>query len=218
MGYKMNGIPQLGGGEDAKKKLNTPYDSLKAGVGRKYFDADGEELFDRPMKLNEARSKIETGEYGNYAIAGGAPGLGKGISIGNNDKAYTNKLVDEEHWGEDFDISAARAPLRTKQESIAIITHDDKDGFYWYGKHHSIPKKRKPTPKMDKIPTKDIAKGKKVQAKVKNPPKPKVKRTLYTAASQLAKQGKPIGYTETKLPGASKVLRSNISAKEYKKK
>ncbi len=194
MGYKMNGIPQLGGGEDAKKKLNTPYDSLKAGVGRKYYrlDAYGKELFDRPMKLNEARYTLPK-------------------MHARGEDAYTYGGLDR--WG---NIYAQREMNR--RDMVAVITKDDKDGFYWYGKHHSIPKKRKPTPKMDKIPTKDIAKGKKVQAKVKNPPKPKVKRTLYTAASQLAKQGKPIGYTETKLPGASKVLRSNISAKEYKKK
>lgn len=77
---------------------------------------------------------------------------------------------------------------------------------------------RKPTPKMDKIPTKGIAKGKKVQAKVKNAPKPKVKETLYNAASILAKQGRAIGYRETKLPGANRVFRSNISAKEYNNK
>ena len=105
----------------------------------------------------------------------------------------------------------------------------DEDGVYWYRKHYPIPKKqtkrptpknqtRKPTPKMDKIPTKGIAKGNKVEAKVKNPPKPKVKYNLYTAASQLAKQGRPIGYTETTLPGASRVLRQHIPASEYKNK
>ena len=205
MAYRMNGIPQLGGEGDAKKKLNTPYDSLKAGVGRKFPKAD---FTDKPMKLDEARSKIKTGD-----IKGPGSDVGKGFSLNCHGNIYESSPIDELDWGISQDTKPAWKP-------VAVITKDDKDGFYWYGKHHSIPKKqtRKPTPKMDKISTKGIAKGNKVQAKIKNAPKPKVKYNLYSSASQLAKQGKSPGYSETTLPGASKVLRRNMSANEYKKK
>jgi hypothetical protein len=75
----------------------------------------------------------------------------------------------------------------------------------------------KPKVEINKMATKGIAKGNKVQPKIKNATKPKVKHNFYSAASQLKKQGKPVGYTETTLPGASRVLRNNISANEYKK-
>ena len=198
MAYRMNGIPQLGGEGDAKKKLNTPYDSLKAGVGRNYNYLGKQ---DKPIKLDEARSRIKkeytpirSSEQRNHFILGPSGGLVK----------------NEYNFGD----------TAFHGEGIAEITNDDRDGFYWYGKHHSIPKKqtRKPTPKMDKISTKGISKGNKVQAKIKNAPKPEVKHNLYSSASQLAKQGKAVGYTETKLPGASKVLRRNMSANEYKNK
>ena len=205
MAYRMNGIPQLGGDEDAKKKLNTPYDSLKAGVGRKYLDADGEKLFDRPMKLDEARSKIKTGDYWHKKTTLKSR---KGLDFGD-----INKEV--------FDLGSDGSLFKSSyMYGVAQITKDDKDGFWWYDKHYSIPKKqtRKPTPKINKISTKGIAKGNKVQAKIKNAPKPKVKHNLYSSASQLAKQGKAVGYTETTLPGASKVLRRNMSANEYKNK
>ena len=206
MAYRMNGIPQIGGDGDAKKKLNTPYDSLKAGVGRKYLDADGEKLFDRPMKLDEARSKIKTGDYWH-----------KKTTL----KSRKNLNYFGDINKEVFDLGSDGSLFNSSyMYGVAQITKDDEDGFYWYGKHHSIPKKqtRKPTPKMDKISTKGIAKGKKVEAKIKNAPKPKVKYNLYSSASQLAKQNKAVGYTETKLPGASKVLRRNMSANEYKNK
>ena len=207
MAYRMNGIPQLGGEGDAKKKLNTPYDSLKAGVGRmnEYLGFQ-----DEVMKLDEARSKIKTRDYEDLKSyrSGKTIKNRKGLDFGDINK----EVFDLDSYGS--------LSKHSFIYDVAAITKDDEDGFYWYGKHHSIPKKqtRKPTPKMDKIPTKGISKGKKVEAKIKNAPKPKVKYNLYTAASQLAKQGKAVGYTETKLPGASKVLRRNMSANEYKNK
>ena len=207
MAYRMNGIPQLGGDEDAKKKLNTPYDSLKAGVGRNRTNWDEKILQDKVMKLDEVRSKIKTGDYlykKNHSQKN-RKGLGYFGDI--------NKEV--------FDLDSDGSLFKSSYlHGIAKITKDDEDGFYWYGEHYSIPKKqtRKPTPKMDKIPTKGIEKEEKVEAKIKNAPKPKVKYNLYSSASQLAKQGKAVGYTETTLPGASKVLRRNMSANEYKKK
>lgn len=212
MAYRMNGIPQLGGEEDAKKKLNTPYDSLKAGVGR-YNKFYGEQ--DKPMKLDEARSRIKkeyppirSSEKRNHFI------LSNNLGGGRDGDGIGDLIMNGYSWG------IGKWAGRRDGFAVAEITNDDRDGFYWYGKRYSIPKKetRKPTPKMDKIPTKGIAKGKKVEAKVKNPPKPKVKRTLYSTASQLAKQGKAVGYTETTLPGASRVLRQHIPASEYKKK
>ena len=159
------------------------------------------------MKLDEARSKIKTGDY-RESMAAQQIKSKKGLDSGD-----VNKEV--------FDLGSDGSLFKKNYSyGVVQITKDDEDGFYWYGKHHSIPKKqtRKPTPKMDKIPTKGIEKEEKVEAKIKNAPKPKVKYNLYSSASQLAKQGKAVGYTETTLPGASKVLRRNMSANEYKKK
>ena len=197
MAYRMNGIPQIGGDGDAKKKLNTPYDSLKAGVGRmskSHYEFGGSFISqDKPIKLDEAKAKIKADKDEQKP--------GQAYQLDSSSRM----------WYPDSDFGH-------NGPSVAEITMDDKDGFYWYGKHHSYPKKKKPTPKMDKIPTKGISKGKKVEAKIKNAPKPKVKYNLYSSASQLAKQNKAVGYTETKLPGASKVLRRNMSANEYKNK
>ena len=154
--------------------------------------------------------------------------------MGNGNGNRNGEEEEEEQSQGMRDLNSLRdsRTIDTTANSSSLVMFDENlDGGEWYYPARATPAaptvepsssatkriSKKPMRKsMDKMESKDYnLKSKKTTSSIKTPPKAKVKYNLYSSASQLGKQGKSVGYTETSVPGAKKVLRQNMSMATY---